>query len=60
MDADGCLKRLLHVLAERDIGLGHDDLAWLFETPETRNDMISWTNEYLNQDTLLTPSELET
>lgn len=52
------MKRLLSVLADRDIGLGKDDLAWLFDTPETRHDMVAWVNEYLIDETLLTPEEL--
>ncbi|KAL1297052.1 hypothetical protein AAFC00_004641 [Neodothiora populina] len=59
MDSNRALKRLLHVLSERDIGLGEDDLGWLFESPDTRDDMIAWVNEYLNVDTLLSPEELE-
>lgn len=59
MNADSALKRLLHVLSDRDIGLHQDDLAWLFESPETQHDMVAWVNEYLNENTLLTPEELE-
>ena len=59
MDSDASLKRLLQVLSERDIGLGREDLDWLFESPETRDDMIAWVNEYLNDETLLSPEELE-
>ncbi|GAB7351162.1 hypothetical protein MBLNU459_g1613t1 [Dothideomycetes sp. NU459] len=57
--ADAPLERLLNVLAERDIDLGHDDLAWLFESSQTRGDMIAWVTEYLNPDTLLSREELE-
>lgn len=59
MDSDASLKRLLHVLSQRDIGLGRDDLDWLFETTETQHDMVAWVNEYLNEATLLTREELE-
>lgn len=59
MDSDASLKRLLQVLSERDIGLGREDLDWLFESPGTRDDMIAWVNEYLNDETLLSPEELE-
>jgi len=59
MDANTSLKRLIHVLSERDIGLGKDDLDWLFESPETRDDMVAWVNEYLNEHTLLSREELE-
>lgn len=58
--SNASLKRLLNVLAERDIELGHDDLAWLFESPQTKSDMIAWVTEYLNPDTLLSREELET
>lgn len=59
MDATASLKRLLAVLTERDIGLGYDDLAWLFESPQTRDAMISWVHEHLTSATLLTPEELD-
>ncbi|KAG9701201.1 hypothetical protein KCU95_g10620, partial [Aureobasidium melanogenum] len=59
MDSTASLNRLLAVLAERDIGLGYDDLAWLFESPQTRDSMISWVHEYLTDRTLLSPEELD-
>ncbi|CAD0106086.1 unnamed protein product [Aureobasidium uvarum] len=43
MDSAASLNRLLAVLTERDIGLGYDDLAWLFDSPQTRDSMISWS-----------------
>ena len=59
MNTQIALNRLLHVLSERDIGLGRDDLVWLFESPETQHDMVAWVSEYLNEDTLLSREELE-
>ncbi|KAI4751955.1 hypothetical protein E4T52_06960 [Aureobasidium sp. EXF-3400] len=59
MDSAASLSRLLTVLTERDIGLGYDDLAWLFDSPQTRDSMISWVHEYLNPATLLSPEELD-
>jgi len=59
MDAAASLDRLLTVLAERDIGLGYDDLAWLFESAQSRDSMISWVHEYLSSATLLSPEELD-
>ena len=59
MDANASLNRLLAVLAERDIGLGYDDLAWLVESPGSTESMISWVHEYLGSATLLSPEELE-
>ncbi|KAG9694454.1 hypothetical protein KCU95_g5631, partial [Aureobasidium melanogenum] len=59
MDSAASLNRLLAVLAERDIGLGYDDLAWLFESPQTSDSMISWVHEYLTSSTLLSPEELD-
>lgn len=59
MDANTPLKQLLSVLSERDIGLGHDDLAWLFDSPQTKDAMVSWVHEYLTPTTLLTPEELD-
>lgn len=59
MDSAASLNRLLAVLAERDIGLGYDDLAWLFDSPQTRDSMVSWVHEYLASPTLLSPEELD-
>ncbi|KAH0284247.1 hypothetical protein M436DRAFT_34934 [Aureobasidium namibiae CBS 147.97] len=59
MDAAASLNRLLTVLTERDIGLGYDDLAWLFDSPQTRDSMVSWVHEYLDPATLLSPEELD-
>jgi hypothetical protein len=59
MDSTSSLKRLLAVLSERDIGLGYDDLAWLFESPQTKDSMMSWVHEYLDSATLLSPEELD-
>ena len=52
------LQRLLRVLDEREIGLGQDDVAWAFESSETRDAITSWTSEYLSPVTLLTSEEL--
>jgi hypothetical protein len=59
MDSAASLNRLLAVLTERDIGLGYDDLAWLFESAQTRDSMMSWVHEYLAPATLLSPEELD-
>ncbi|KAI4725709.1 hypothetical protein E4T49_06562 [Aureobasidium sp. EXF-10728] len=59
MDSTASLNRLLAVLTERDIGLGYDDLAWLFDSHQTRDSMISWVHEYLSNTTLLSPEELD-
>ena len=59
MDSTSSLNRLLAVLSERDIGLGYDDLAWLFESPQTKDSMMSWVHEYLTPATLLSPEELD-
>lgn len=59
MDSTTSLNRLLTVLTERDIGLGYDDLAWLFDSPQTRDSMVSWVHEYLNPATLLSPEEFD-
>ncbi|KAI4856722.1 hypothetical protein E4T45_01805 [Aureobasidium sp. EXF-8846] len=59
MDAAASLNRLLAVLTERDIGLGYDDLAWLFDSAQTRDSMMSWVHEYLAPATLLSPEELD-
>jgi len=54
----GELQRLLHVLNERNIGLGHDDLAWAFEETATAEELTKWVNEYLSPHNLLTLEEL--
>ncbi|KAI4715855.1 hypothetical protein E4T48_07959 [Aureobasidium sp. EXF-10727] len=59
MNSTASLNRLLAVLTERDIGLGYDDLAWLFDSSQTRDSMISWVHEYLAPTTLLSPEELD-
>ncbi|KAI5205175.1 hypothetical protein E4T39_03277 [Aureobasidium subglaciale] len=59
MDSTASLNRLLEVLTDRDIGLGYDDLAWLFESPQTKDAMVSWVHEYLGSATLLSPEELD-
>ena len=52
------LQHLLHVLNERSIGLGHDDLAWAFEETTTSEDLTKWVQEYLSPHNLLTLEEL--
>ncbi|KAK0357490.1 hypothetical protein LTR94_000525 [Friedmanniomyces endolithicus] len=56
--AAGQLQHLLRVLDERDISLGHDDVAWAFDHNETKPKITSWVHEYLFAPTLLTKEEL--
>ena len=51
------LEQLLRVLDERSLGLGHDDVAWAFESPKTNGAITSWVQEYLSPATLLTREE---
>lgn len=52
------LQHLLQVLNDRDIGLGHDDVAWAFQSWGTQNEAKGWVQEYLTPPTLLTKEEL--
>ncbi len=51
------LSRLLRVLDDSDLGLGHDDVAWAFESVNTKDSIASWVQEYLSPATLLTREE---
>jgi hypothetical protein len=51
------LARLLRVLDDRDLGLGHDDVAWAFESVNKKDALVSWVQEYLLPATLLTREE---
>jgi len=53
------MERLIKVLKERDIPLGQDDVQWAFESVKTKDDIVRWVEEYLNEPTLLTKDELE-
>ncbi|THW18199.1 hypothetical protein D6D23_07787 [Aureobasidium pullulans] len=57
MDSAAALNRLLAVLTERGIGLGYDELGWLFESPQYKDSMTSWVHEYLSPATLLSLEE---
>jgi len=57
MDSTAALNRLLAVLTERGIGLGYDELGWLFESPQYKDSMTSWVHEYLSPATLLSLEE---
>lgn len=52
------LEHLLRVLGDRDTDLSGDDVAWAFESPETKEDISEWVREYLSPATLLTREEL--
>ena len=51
------LEHLLHVLGERDIRLGREDVQWAFESSKTERDATAWVDEYLHQPTLLSQDE---
>ncbi|KAF2237007.1 hypothetical protein EV356DRAFT_512281 [Viridothelium virens] len=53
------LEHLLQVLADRDIDLGRDDVAWAFESAKTTGDACAWVDEYLHAPTLLSPDEFQ-
>lgn len=48
---------LLRVLDERDLGLGRDDVAWAFDSAETKRQIETWVQDYLQLPTLLTKEE---
>lgn len=51
------LQRLLQTLEERNIALGTDDVAWAFDSARTKDDIESWTREYLKPESLLSTEE---
>ncbi|KAK5133818.1 hypothetical protein LTR08_007248 [Meristemomyces frigidus] len=57
MAAPHGLRHLIRVLDERDVRLGHDDVAWAFEG-STRSEIETWVQEYLSPASLLTHEEL--
>ncbi|KAF2455095.1 hypothetical protein BDY21DRAFT_373585 [Lineolata rhizophorae] len=59
MKHTAALERLLHVLDERDIPLGRDDVQWAFESVKTRDQAAAWADEYLSDETLLTKEEAD-
>ncbi|KAK5163228.1 uncharacterized protein LTR77_010814 [Saxophila tyrrhenica] len=56
--SDPQLAHLLHVLEARGIGLGRDDVAWAFQSPDTSEQLSAWIDEHLSPETLLTREEL--
>ena len=52
------LETLIHILSQRAIDLGRDDVAWAFESPQTKGAIVSYVNEYLSPVTLLSKEEL--
>lgn len=59
MNSQEALQHLLAVLRERDIPFGRDDVRWAFESPDTKETVEKWVEEYLGSDTLLSKEELE-
>ncbi|OMP87211.1 hypothetical protein BK809_0007297 [Diplodia seriata] len=58
MRNDEPLTRLLTILRERRIPLTRDDVQWAFDSVKTQNDAVSWVDEYLQSETLLSKEEL--
>ena len=58
MSQSAAFRRLLDVLRQRDIPLGRDDVGWAFESPKTRDEIVRWVEEHLNNSTLLSKDEL--
>lgn len=61
-DTDGVimppqLSHLVHVLDTQNTGLGRDDVAWGFDSAESRKRLSDWVDEYLSPHTLLTAEE---
>lgn len=52
------LEHLLRVLGDRDTDLSRDDVAWAFESRETKKNISKWVREYLSPASLLTREEL--
>ncbi|KAK3069103.1 hypothetical protein LTR53_012822 [Teratosphaeriaceae sp. CCFEE 6253] len=52
------MQRLLRILDDRNVPLGHDDVAGAFEHVQTEPEIRSWVREYLSPSTLLTRAEL--
>jgi hypothetical protein len=52
------LEHLLRVLDGRGLGLGHDDVAWAFDSPNTNGAITSWVQEYLSSATILSREEV--
>jgi hypothetical protein len=50
---------LLTVLKERGIPLASDDISWAFASPKTKDEVLDWVNEYLQEETLLSLDELK-
>ena len=58
MSQSAAFRRLLDVLRQRDIPLGRDDVGSAFESPKTRDEIVKWVEEHLNNSTLLSKDEL--
>jgi hypothetical protein len=54
---DASLKRLVHVLRERQISISRDDVEWAFQSPATKDQVCRWVDEELQHTTLLTYEE---
>jgi hypothetical protein len=50
--------RLKHVLDVRGLSLDPGDIATVFESPATKDQLCRWIDEYLSPETLLTKEEL--
>lgn len=59
MSQSAALRRLLDVLRQRDIPLGRDDVGWAFESAKTKDDIVTWVDQNLNNSTLLSKDELQ-
>jgi hypothetical protein len=58
MSSREALDGLLTALSEHDIPLTRKDVAWAFESRNSREVVTQWVNENLHSDTLLTKDEL--
>ena len=59
MSVDDSKAKLLSILQSHGTPLGLDDIQWAFESESTKDDLIAWIEEYLDEPTLLTRDELE-
>lgn len=53
------LETLLTTLKDHDSDINRNDVAWAFESHQTRDAITGWVGEYLNSDTLLSREELD-
>ena len=51
------LKLLVDALQKREILITRDDIAWAFESPKTKDELVEFVCKYINDDNLLSLEE---